>query len=121
MNRKLEQKHWDALWKMVHCSGLQWKCGDYDVSLKFPQSHREIIYLCISHDKDDFETQTLLRNSCYVGDVYWVYLKKGFDEFRRLERLRELAWPIFPKYKKPHSKKSKKLSGGLVKKHIRWK
>ena len=104
-NKKLEQIHWGALWKMVHCSGLQWKCGEYDVSLKFPQSHREIIYLCITGDNDNFETQTLLRNDCYVGDVWWGYLKKGFDEWRRLERLRDMTGPIFPKYKKPHSKK----------------
>jgi hypothetical protein len=29
--------------------------------------------------------KTLLRNDCYVTDEIWRFLKKGFDEWRKLE------------------------------------
>ena len=84
MNRKLEQKQWDTLYKMTHCANLSWECDGYNISLQFPYNGRKIIYVVTSDDVgDDGVQKTILTNDCYVTEITWNFLKKGFDEWRK--------------------------------------
>ena len=84
MNRKLEQKQWDTLYKMTHCADLSWECDGYNISLEFPYNGRRVIYMVTTeaHDAVDVAQKTILTNDCYVTEITWNFLKKGFDEWR---------------------------------------
>jgi hypothetical protein len=88
MNRKLEQRHMDILYKMTHCVDLRWECNGYNISLEFPHSgHSFTIYMVTTkaHDASALTQKTILTNDYYVTEFTWKSLKKGFDEWRKLE------------------------------------
>ena len=87
MNRQIEQKQWDALCKIVRCQKtIVWKCklnsDEWELCLYESSESRKKNTIYIVTADAETSHKTPLTNGCYVTDIIWQFLKKGFDEWK---------------------------------------
>jgi hypothetical protein len=78
-NKKIEQRQWNAIWRMARSYGLQWSGITLEVS-----SSVNMVIMVIPTSSNGFDRSTILSLGCKVTPATWELLKQGYTAWMKV-------------------------------------
>ena len=78
-NKIIEQRQWNAIWRMARSYGLQWSGITLEVS-----SSVNMVIMVIPTSSNGFDRSTILSLGCKVTPATWELLKQGYTAWMKV-------------------------------------